>query len=407
MKNVLKFFSVALTVILLALMVVTTFAEDVKYKIDPRFLEEYGQKTYIVGEPIATAPIIDGSVKANEYSIKEETTLDTGYTEQTGSNTGAEWSIEWAKYYVAYDDECLYLAAEVHDPDHTTYGQWADNVKRGDQFCFALGGMWQEPASATWDPITSMASRLEFRFFDGNTEEKKAETGFEDFFEIQDMERDFMGAVVTGEYYDVSDFTKAHNVVYDETTQVCTYEVAIKWDALKTAWAHHEGALQFDLITFGVYIQDSINEEIPADQNDGKVMGHRTGIRWWGNTGEAIDGIYNALLEEYTSAAKYGSSVGYMIPNMLFLGTQEEYDAYKAANLVEDISETEAPETEAPETEAPAGETEAPAGETNAPETNAPTTGDEKGGCGSSVAAVGVALVAALGTCTVFASKKR
>jgi len=60
---------------------------------------------------------------------------------------------------------------------------------------------------------------------------------------------------------------------------------------------------------------------------------------------------------------------------------------------------TEAPETEAPVTEAPV--TEAPV--TEAPETEAPADG----GCGASVAAVGVALVAALGTCTVFVSKKR
>jgi len=384
---------------------VTASAEDVKYKIDPRFLEEYGQKTYVLGAPIATAPIADGKVQANEYVVKVETKLDEGYTLQTNSNTGADWTIEWANYYVAYDEECLYLAAEVHDPDHTTYGQWADNVKRGDQFAFALGGLWQEPTNPTWDPITAMASRIEIRFFDGNTEEEKAKTGFEDFFEINDQEKDFMGATVSGDYYDTSTFSKGHKVENDGT--VTTYEVALKWEALKTVWPHHEDALQFELLTFGAYIQDTINEEIPADQNDGKVMGHRTGIRWWGNTGDQIDAVYAELLEEYTSAAKYGSNVGNMIPNMLFFGTQEEYDAYKAANLVEDIPETEAPETEAPadETEAPADETEG--GETNAPETNAPVAGDEKGGCGSSVAAVGVALVAALGTCTVFVSKKR
>ena len=67
---------------------------------------------------------------------------------------------------------------------------------------------------------------------------------------------------------------------------------------------------------------------------------------------------------------------------------------------------TEAPATEAPATEAPA--TEAPT--TEAPATEAPTTeapANEKGGCGSSVGVAGLALVAALGTCTVFVSKKK
>jgi len=67
--------------------------------------------------------------------------------------------------------------------------------------------------------------------------------------------------------------------------------------------------------------------------------------------------------------------------------------------------ETEAPVTDAPVTEAPvtdAPETDAPT--TDAPETEAPA--DEKG-CGSSIAAIGVALVATLGTCAVFCGKKK
>ena len=106
-----KIISLALcAVLLLSIMVTAISAEDVKYKIDPRFLDEYGQKTYFVGDAIATAPIVDGKVQANEYSVTVETKLDEGYTAQDNANTGAEWTIEWANYYVAYDEECLYLA---------------------------------------------------------------------------------------------------------------------------------------------------------------------------------------------------------------------------------------------------------------------------------------------------------
>ena len=59
-------------------------------------------------------------------------------------------------------------------------------------------------------------------------------------------------------------------------------------------------------------------------------------------------------------------------------------------------AETEAPVTEAPTTEAP---------KTEAPTTEAPAA--DEGGCGSTVGVAGLALVAALGTCTVFVSKKR
>ena len=71
--------------------------------------------------------------------------------------------------------------------------------------------------------------------------------------------------------------------------------------------------------------------------------------------------------------------------------------------FINEEAPTEAPETEAPVTEAPV--TEAPV--TDAPATDAPVDTPAEGGCGASVAAMGVALVAALGTCTAFISKRR
>ena len=58
-------------------------------------------------------------------------------------------------------------------------------------------------------------------------------------------------------------------------------------------------------------------------------------------------------------------------------------------------STTDAPTTDAPTTDAPA---------TEAPTTEAPA---EEKGCGGSVGIAGLALVAALGTCTVFVAKKK
>ena len=68
-----------------------------------------------------------------------------------------------------------------------------------------------------------------------------------------------------------------------------------------------------------------------------------------------------------------------------------------------DPSITEAPTTEAP-TEAP--ETDAPAA-TDAPDEGEPDIADLPTGCVGTVSAAGVAIVAALGTCTVFVSKKK
>ena len=67
---------------------------------------------------------------------------------------------------------------------------------------------------------------------------------------------------------------------------------------------------------------------------------------------------------------------------------------------------TEAPETEAPATETPASDTLATEDLTDAITTDTTTT-DESNGCGSSVGIASVAIVALLGTCTAFLTKKK
>jgi len=156
-----------------------------------------------------------------------------------------------------------------------------------------------------------------------------------------------------------------------------TYELTIDKYTILDKYAIDE----LEMIYFR-FVASDVTEESVADKAFCNEI-------WFGFTCKDLQDVYPA----YDSGPNR-----YCYPHVLYF---EELET--------DLPETEAPETEAPagETEAPAGETEAPAGETNAPETNAPVAGDEKGGCGSSVAAVGVALVAALGTCMVFVSKKR
>ena len=67
--------------------------------------------------------------------------------------------------------------------------------------------------------------------------------------------------------------------------------------------------------------------------------------------------------------------------------------------------ETEPAETEPEVTEAPTNENPTEAPVTEAPVTEAPAAAE--GGCGGSVAVAGIALVAALGTCTAFVAKKK
>ena len=90
--------------------------------------------------------------------------------------------------------------------------------------------------------------------------------------------------------------------------------------------------------------------------------------------------------------------------SMMACGAKEEAVTETAAPAVTEATEatvaTEPAATE-PATTEPATEEVT----TKAPETTAPV--EEKKGCGSSVTVAGLALVAALGTCTVFVAKKK
>jgi len=101
------------------------------------------------------------------------------------------------------------------------------------------------------------------------------------------------------------------------------------------------------------------------------------------STGEVYFAFKTEGLSEY---AAFKSNI---YPHVLVFDAEPEPETTPADEVTAE-PETEAPVvTETPETEAP--ETEAPA----------------ESGCGSSVAAVGVALVMTLGSCTAFIRKRK
>ena len=150
---------------------------------------------------------------------------------------------------------------------------------------------------------------------------------------------------------------------------------------------------------------------------------------------ESIDAMWFGLLattyKGTSTAGTVGSQVWKWFGTTDISGKQDNYAAYGITSaswreraefkvdslfdviLFEDAPvETEAPTTEAPVTEAPAGDvTEAPTGDvTEAPAgdvTETPATEPTNSGCGASVTLAGLALVAALGTCTAFVAKKK
>ena len=64
-------------------------------------------------------------------------------------------------------------------------------------------------------------------------------------------------------------------------------------------------------------------------------MGHRTGIRNWGITGDVAEEVYELLMVEYSSAAFFGQQGEKTIPNVIYLGTRGEYESLRDSCLVD------------------------------------------------------------------------
>ena len=149
----------------------------------------------------------------------------------------------------------------------------------------------------------------------------------------------------------------------------------------------------FDTNTYkaqGAYKSDGKTEALePADAQYWAWMG-QTNIA--GKQGEYADfGLYE------------GMSGSENLMDLIVFG--DENTVIVNADPFPVREETEPTETEPEVTEAPTNENPTEAPVTEAPVTEAPATAE--GGCGGSVAVAGIALVAALGTCTAFVAKKK
>ena len=130
-----------------------------------------------------------------------------------------------------------------------------------------------------------------------------------------------------------------------------------------------------------------------------------------GTTANSLGGHNQYLITDiakYNDAQKtkfymdYGMLPGsptQILPSLIVFDSPDAPIMIPADKVETEPVETEPVETEPVETDAPVDDDV-----TEAPTTEAPVA--DEGGCGSSVALAGVALVATLGTCTVFVAKK-
>jgi len=311
-------------IVAIAMLLVATLA----ISVSAATAADFGAETYYLGDPVKTAPVLDATFGANEYTVTY--TLDKGIYLDADENvlaTPADASAltSAVKVGVAYDVENLYVAIEA---------TLAANVASADYVIDFVGGAGTLPS---FNEANAEAKKVAYKTADGK----------------------FVGELV----FDLGNDDAS---AYGETFQLGIFETT------KNA----EGAT-LNVAAWN-YIKLTAGQKFEMNGTDAV-------------THTFVLGSEATLGDKVTVEQEPVGVPGQTLPVVTEAPTTE--------------APTEAPTTDAP-TEAPTTDapTEAP---TTAPVTEAPTTeAPEEGGCGSSVAAMGIALVAALGTCAVVVSKK-
>ena len=405
-----KFLSIV-SLLLVAMMIfaMPTFAEEAETE-DAPFVLPNGIKKHYANDITGKIPTIDGTIAEGEYGeltirVTEPKAMvgDTGVfmTEPADQNLHNEY----VDFWFAYDENNVYIAVHLGPMPYVDNG---DEFKKNDvafrnntffKFGFDLqdlmGGYVRFGGASTSSATTGGWNDPRYYEF-GKPSVSPVKTNT---FVTELVSRKV--DVATGTDIAFGDLSTANgNANYADGA----WEQYIEMKIDKKATAQMLNACFFtdyDNIANAMYFSFDVNafKAEGAYKADGKTENLEPCVNqywsWLGNTNIA------GKQAEYADYGYYEGMKGHEnLWDIIIFG--DENTVITPADPFPVREETE-PVTEAPVTEAPTNEnpTEAPA--TEAPVTEAPA----EGGCGSSVAVCGIALVAALGTCTAFVAKKK
>ncbi len=400
-----KFLSIV-SLLLVAMMIfaVPTFAEEAEGEAATL---PAGIQKYYANNITGSIPTIDGVIDEGEYgNLTVRVTDPAAMVGDSGvfmtEGVFEDFCNEYVDFWFAYDENNIYIAIHVGPAAYNDNGdeyKMNDVVFRNNTFFRMgfdlddlMGGYIRFGGSSStvhWNDLRY------FEFGKANIAPVKTNTFIT---ELVTRKVD----VVSGADVTFGDLTTANgNANYADGAWEQYIEMKI--DKKATAQMLNEcfftdydeipNAMYFSFDTnsfkaHGAYKSDGKTETVePNDAQYWSWMG-KTNIA--GKQGEYADfGLYEGMTgrENLMDLIVFGDE-NTVIKNADPFPVKEETEP--------EVTEPEAPTnenpTEAPVTEAPAGETEAPAAD---------------GGCGGSVAVAGLALVAALGTCTAFVAKKK
>ena len=347
------------------------YAENVEGKtplLDGTISEgEYG-KAYRIDNPI---PVADYGAKHQEEPVADPTAVS-----------------EYIDVYFAYDEKNVYIAIYEMGPEAVEGNDNLVPARANWHFNFGfdlndLQSYFQMGGYATHKQWPDG----EFSYFEFGKKNSAPIKGYDLISEAVIRKTN----VETGEDVGFGDLLSSNgNVNYTEGR--CEMVIEFKFEKEVVAQAMNACYFtDYDTISGGMYFGLNTNQYQRTKDAPSQFY------KWIGQTD--IRGIQG----DYADFGIYEGSTREFLFDLVIFG--DENTVVEIADPFPVRPETEAPTTE-PVTEAPVvDETDAPAGDdaTDAPVTEAPA----EGGCGGSVAVAGIALVAALGTCTAFVAKKK
>ncbi len=400
-----KFLSiVSLLLVAMMILAMPVFAEETEE--DKPFELPKGMEKYYANDVSAKRPNIDGVIGEGEYGeLTVRVTDPTPFVDAGGDyieNPKEHLKSEYIDFWFAYDEDNIYIAVhdagpeKVVDNDEFTSNDYAfrsnyfftmDFTPEDLTDYFRFGGF---NTATVWNPNMQY-----FEFGKSNRAPIKVSDWVTECI-VRKVD------VATGADIGFGDLlTTNGNPNYYGGDWELFIELKLDKKAVAKAlndcyFTDYDDIPSGMYFTFGTSMYRRVECKLSDSGEEKSVSDESQYYRWLGDT------IIRDNNGDYEDFGLYEGGKANTMGDLIVFGDEntvvEPADPFPVRDTEEPT--TEAPKN-APETEAPTNtpETEAPAGETEAP--------TSEGGCGGSVAVAGLALVAALGTCTAFVAKKR
>ena len=374
-----KLLAIALCLIMVAAVAVSTISADDTKLIDMRELEQYGQLHFYLDkiEPSKKPTVTDATVSEGEYSTVYEYSpkSDSKIVAMSDSKTGNYTDTEWVKLYMSNDGEYLYVAVETKDK--------VFSVK--DEIYINIGG---RDGGRTIEGVT----RCRYDFY-GDTSngilvnddvKTRANPGW----------KNDDGSWGTPNPVTFNDHVGDRSLGYNQTTQVATLEVAFKIQPILDYWNNTNDIEDARLYLFLIHLMRGDSGE---GKNDGPT--NEQGYLWFYFNALSDPNIKMNFILDYPECSYWMDWEPYIV-----------HFCEKPAETTVAPTTTAEPTTAAPTTTkaATTKTVTAVAATTVADATTvaATTAAEATKGCGSTVALTTLALVPMLGAAVVFGKKK-